>query len=332
MLHNFFFLPIYKGMKKKVISLFMVWPLLLGFATNTQASDVVKLAPFNFVPLVYKVSHELNFTCFTYARDSLVVEAKLFLTNRTFSNYQLGQKKTVVTLGRSAALSFTVPPYHLTSGRNSFRLTYTFASTSRMIEFRLGSYGGETFTLPTTSGLREMFMGVKYSEGVFTYHYYMFEYAHLHSLIELPHDLFLPLSSFIVDYDNESEVFAERVQLVFINQQTMFSRLDMTNDGYPYLDLSLEYNNNQIQYRLANALYVDDETHMISPVKEVGFRLGGLIYLPKNHIGDLEYGEYEMRLIGFSSIKLNIIYRFKLLIAQAFLASNGVYDIEYRWQ
>lgn len=318
-------------MNKAKLSILLILPLLLGFYSDTDPSDAVQLAPFEFKPLIYKEENKLTFSFLTFARTSLPVSVWLLLSNRTFSNQTVDQRSFSLIRGRSVKVEMKIPPFYLTSGLNEFKLIYSYESMTKTITYRLGSYGGEALILPTSVKLKDMYLGVSYANGVFTYDYYVLNYEKFNSIIEISNDLRLPLEIFNSPFTKDSEALVERVSLVFVNKNFLFPRLAKTTDGHPYIDLTLMYNESIISYCLSNQIYVDDVTHIISPIKDVGFRLTKEIYFPKNRIGDLEYGYYELRLEGFSSLKIEIIYRFALAITRPYLASNGQYDIDFRW-
>lgn len=330
---NFFLCsPIYKSMKYiKLINFVIIPPLLLSFSLNIQEPDRLRLADFTLTPINYKVDNSLNFVFLTTQAAKLSASARLLLTNRTFLNRELDRKQFSVMSGKNYLANFYVPANYLSSGSNLFTLEYTFLTYTKTIQFRLGAHSGDALLLPAPALLRDMYLGVTYKDNALTYQHYMFNYSTLFKEQMLIHDLLLDPGLFTSPFAPSSLASADDVKLVFVNKRLLFPRLAKTNDGQPFLSLKLDYIDDNIIFKLAGPIYVDDETHIISPNKEVGFRLTEHIYLPKNKITDLEYGHYELRISGFTNLKFEVIYTFNLSFLKQYLADDGQYQINYGW-
>ncbi len=313
------------------LRILLIVPLLLGFSTDTTDHDVIRLNDFHIAPFQYTNAKYLTFSFTTTSRNSQLVSVSLSITNSTYENRLIGQEMTTLYRGLNKETIFYIPPHVATSGINTFTLTFASTQEMRTLSFYVGAYGNATFTLPTLSFLRDMFRCVTYKSSTFIYSYYMFDYDHLLDEWYLSDDLLInPLlfrSSFLLD----EQAVMERIELVFVDKAYLFPRLEKTVDGHPFVELSMYYEKFRLHYELLNPLYVDYETHLISPQKDEGFMLTSSIYLPKNRIDDLEFGGYELRIYGFTSLKINIIYRFTLSFARNYFASDGTYDFEYGW-
>ena len=325
--------PIYKCMKiNKITFILFITPLLLSFSASGETSDEVRLAPFTIKPLNYSVSNTLKFSFITNSRLHYELNVRLLLKNSNFTDYLVDESSGTVTGGRSYKTDFILKPFYLTNRLNVFTLEYSFGAISRQIQFRVGAFTGDSLKLPAISILKDMFLGVSYKNLTFTYSYFIFEYSNFLASLSLANDLYINLDLFSAPFALENEITAEKVSLIFKNKAALFPRLEKTSDGDPYVPLLLNYQNGNIIYKLENPLYVDDETHIVSATKDMGFRLTNKIYLPKNKKADLEYGDYELRIERFTSVKYDITYTFKVSIDRPFLASNGTYDIDFRWQ
>lgn len=315
--------------KLKFSSIFLLFPLLVGF-TSPNGDKTIVLEDFMFEPLIVHQDNELSFGI---KLNSLVfknVFMNLYLTNETYDNYMLDRTSFMLAPYQRKQVTFTIPAWTTTVGLNYFKLRVTYEGNVKELNFALGANYRGVVTLPTTSIVREAYWGVIYKNSEVQSFNYLFDYRTYTNELRLRDDLFLDLSLFEVPFIQDYFTY-DSARLIFTNMNTLFPRLMRTSEGYPYLDLEITCQHGLMQFKPAMQLYVDDETHMLSLVKEDGYRLTSTIYLPKHYKEDLTFNKLRLEIDGFSPLRIDIRYDFLLVIDQNYLGRNGTFILDYRW-
>lgn len=306
-------------------------PLLLSFTYEEAAPDDVYVRPFVIKPLVIDQRNVLTFNYFILGRSDVSVNTNLTLTNRTYNNKILGTDNLLVRQSRDAIFSISIPPTILTTGLNYFTLTYTFNYKSLNLAFKVGANYQAMVTLPSSTLLLNAYYGAHYNNSIMHEIQYMFDPRPFSQQLIFTNDLLFQFSSIRAHYPSSNEFTYHDATIVFTGKRGIFPRLPLNSDGEPYLYLKLEMIDSFLYFSLRDPLYVDDETHMISPTKDIGFRLTNQFYFPKNKIEDICYGKYQIMIHNFSTLQLDITYTFSLHFLAPYFGPDGTYFLDMEW-
>lgn len=316
--------------KYQLLPLLILLPFITSF-TSGSGDNIIMLGEFHFYPLRVNNSNRLIFNIASQSFFPRKVDVSLAISNRTYYQHTLASATLEVSLAQRDTFDVVVDAWVANTGLNYFVLSATSGTSKKSLSFALGANYRSEVHLPGSSLLFDSYQGVDYLNDILTIKNYLMDDASFLAVTEYQDDLYLDLNRFTSSYSG-GELIYRGARLVFSQMNSLFPRLPLNGQGEPYLELLIEKNGNNLAYRLRDPLYVDDETHIISLTKEVGYRLTDTIYFPKYRLEDLEYFPITLEIDEFSMIKTNIKYIFTLLFEREFIASNGTYQIDYEWK
>lgn len=314
-------------MKKRIKVLFLVLPLLTSF-TSGFVDNSLKLRNFTIYPLqIEKVSRIL----FVFETNNVFpknLSVTLKLSNRIYVDKIIKSQTTQLTLTSPTRFEIDVPPWYLNIGLNYFNLEANYGSTSKELNLKIGANHRQQVTLPSSDILLNSYVGATFEQG-HLYEKVFFpsidSYTNEHNILN---DLYFDLGTLTTSYDAD-ELRYHSARLIFNGMKNLFPKLSLTTEGSPYLDLIIFQKDGILTFGLLMPLFVDDETHIISPIKETGFRLTSFIFFPKYFHEDIEFHSLTLEINGFSQIKTDIRYTFSLSIDKDFLGQSGTYGLIY---
>lgn len=317
---------------QKFWMLLLIVPLSLGFTHYSIGLDDINVRDFVFTPLIINQSNTLTFHFFVMARFEVMMSAKVWLSNKTFDRKEMVSTTLSVKEGRDGKLVVTIPPYTATIGLNHFRLTYSYSNTSETIDFALGANYRNVVKFPTSSLILDQYVGVEYVNNVITQTYFLFSPTPFLSRLQFADDLFFRFNALSTTFFDEYQFNYSYAYIVFVDKRHLFPRLPLNIDGNPYLNLQLYYRSGVLSFAPLKPLYVDNDTHIVSLIKDNGFRLTNHLYFPKNKVEELSTGSYQLCVYDFSSLLIDIEYTFSLDFEREFIGSNGTYTIDLEWK
>ena len=312
--------------------LLLIAPLVLGFTQSSIGLDEVNVRDFVFTPLIINQTNTLAFYFFVMTRFEVTVTAKMWLTNKTYERQEIAATSLLVKEGRDGKMMVTIPAYTATVGRNYFQLAYSYNNRSKTIDFALGANYRNVVKYPTSNQILDQYVGVEFVNNEINQTQYLFSPAPFISRQTIEDDLYFRFNALTTTFSDEYQFNYSYAELVLVDKRHLFPRLPVNLNGDPYLNLQLFYRGGILSFAPLRQLYVDDDTHIVSLVKDTGFRLTTHFYFPKHKIGELSEGFYQLKVYDFSLLSIDIEYTFSLEIERPFIGSSGVYQIDLDWQ
>lgn len=317
---------------KKYWMLLLIVPLVVGFTQSSIGLDEVNVRDFVFTPLIINQTNTLTFNFFVMTRFEATVTAKVWLTNKTYERQEIAATSLLVKDGRDGKMIVTIPAYTATVGRNYLRLTYSYNDKSKTIDFAIGANYRSVVKFPTSNQILDQYVGVEFVNNEISQTQYLFSPTPFIRQLAFEDDLNFRFNLLTTTFSDEYQFNYSYAELVLVDKRSLFPRLPVNLKGDPYLNLQLFYRAGILTFAPLRQLYVDDDTHIVSLVKDTGFRLTNHFYLPKNKREELSEGIYQLNVYDFSLLSIDIEYTFSLEIERPFIGSNGAYQIDLEWQ
>lgn len=222
----------------------------------------------------------------------------------------------------------------LSLGLNLLTLVYRFINQTDWFyhySYFFGFIPGVSLKLNDKNDVRDKLE----NETVFKYEGYQTNQSHfvtmsidhtfLNGFIYFEHDLYFDFDTLTIFFNTYTTLAKFDDIVLYFEDKTLFPYFTTVKNEVA-IRLKAILNGHVLTFNPFTSLYVEKETHLVSPYWQPNFYKATHLYFPRARIGTMNLEKVRLEIVGFGYCRFNLVYEFMLDVEKPFLGVGGFYE------